>query len=192
MEAGGVPFVLNYYVKQHKDATFVEPLTRERQHGICSIWSSGQRQSPRTHVPVELAEPSAQIHLYLCGPEGFMKQMTEMAIRFGWLAENIHTEAFKPAELTERVEDNNSFTVTLASTAQQWQVPAKKSIARVLTENSVDVPLSCEMGMCGACLTGVKEGKVDHRDTVQSDCEKMQNSNKSRFAVPAVCQQIGD
>lgn len=34
------------------------------------------------------------------------------------------------------------------------------------------MPLSCEMGIRGACLTPVREGVVDHRDTVQSDTEK--------------------
>lgn len=38
--------------------------------------------------------------------------------------------------------------------------------------NGVDIPLSCEMGICGTCLTPVVEGIVDHRDTVQSDAEK--------------------
>ena len=34
------------------------------------------------------------------------------------------------------------------------------------------VPLSCEMGICGACLTPVIDGVVDHRDSVQSEAEK--------------------
>lgn len=42
----------------------------------------------------------------------------------------------------------------------------------VLQEHGVAVPLSCEMGICGACLTPVREGTVDHRDTVQSEAEK--------------------
>jgi vanillate O-demethylase ferredoxin subunit len=42
------------------------------------------------------------------------------------------------------------FTVTLASTGERWPVPADKTIAQVLLENGVAVPLSCEMGICGA------------------------------------------
>ena len=42
----------------------------------------------------------------------------------------------------------------------------------LLQQQGVAVPLSCEMGMCGACLTPVIEGVVDHRDTVQSPAEK--------------------
>ena len=38
------------------------------------------------------------------------------------------------------------------------------------------MPLSCEQGMCDACLTGVLDGEPDHRDTVQSDAEKAANT----------------
>ncbi len=62
--------------------------------------------------------------------------------------------------------------MTLASSGQCWPVAANQTIAQVLQENGVAVPLSCEMGICGACLTRVVEGEVDHRDTVQSAAEK--------------------
>ncbi|HBQ8514230.1 TPA: oxidoreductase [Klebsiella pneumoniae] len=58
------------------------------------------------------------------------------------------------------------------STGERWPVPGDKTIAQVLQEHGVAVPLSCEMGICGACLTPVREGTVDHRDTVQSEAEK--------------------
>ncbi|SAD37740.1 (hypo)xanthine hydroxylase reductase [Enterobacter cloacae] len=51
-------------------------------------------------------------------------------------------------------------------------MPADKTIAQVLQEHGVEVPLSCEMGICGACLTPVIDGVVDHRDSVQSEAEK--------------------
>ncbi|WP_044868153.1 2Fe-2S iron-sulfur cluster-binding protein, partial [Enterobacter ludwigii] len=74
-----------------------------------------------------------------------------------------------PADCNETGE---IFTVKLASTGERWPVPADKTIAQVLLENGVAVPLSCEMGICGACLTPVIDGVVDHRDSVQSEAEK--------------------
>ncbi|HDP1349137.1 TPA: oxidoreductase [Klebsiella pneumoniae] len=67
---------------------------------------------------------------------------------------------------------DGTFTITLTSTGERWPVPGDKTIAQVLQEHGVAVPLSCEMGICGACLTPVREGTVDHRDTVQSEAEK--------------------
>nr|MBA2816762.1 Phenoxybenzoate dioxygenase subunit beta [Candidatus Pantoea persica] len=51
-------------------------------------------------------------------------------------------------------------------------MPPEKTIARVLLDNGVDVPLSCKMGLCGPCLTPVLAGEPDHRDTVQTEAEK--------------------
>ncbi|EXU77011.1 PDR/VanB family oxidoreductase [Erwinia mallotivora] len=171
LEASGIPFHLHYYVRKRSDAAFLAPLSRAFRHGTCEIWSGSDGQSPRTHTPAALSQPSAQTHLYLCGPEGFMTQMADTAVGAGWQEENIHIEAFKPPS-SATSESGDNFTVTLSSTGQQWVVPAEKSIACVLIENGIDVPLSCEMGMCGACLTAVKQGMVDHRDTVQSEGEK--------------------
>ncbi|MXG36638.1 2Fe-2S iron-sulfur cluster binding domain-containing protein, partial [Escherichia coli] len=81
-------------------------------------------------------------------------------------------EAFQPAPPATSDVAGEIFTVKLASTGERWPVPADKTIAQVLQENGVDVPLSCEMGICGACLTPVIDGVVDHRDSVQSEAEK--------------------
>jgi len=54
-------------------------------------------------------------------------------------------------------------------------VPDDKTVAEVLNENGVEVPLSCEQGICGTCLTGVVEGIPDHRDLFLTDEEKASN-----------------
>ncbi|MFT4270490.1 MAG: PDR/VanB family oxidoreductase [Pantoea sp.] len=171
LEAAGVPFVLHYYVKQRGDEAFLPELSKPFQHGFCEIWHSSEGRSPRSHAPAELLDPAEDTHLYLCGPAGFMSHIRATAIRHGWQEQHIHTEAFKPLTAVA-AQGEAGFTVTLASTGQQWPVAPGQTIATVLLENGVDVPLSCEMGMCGACLTRVTEGEIDHRDTVQSAAEK--------------------
>ncbi|MDF7651247.1 PDR/VanB family oxidoreductase [Erwiniaceae bacterium L1_54_3] len=171
LEAASVPFVLHYYVKQRGDEAFLPQLSKAFAHGFCEIWYSSEGHSPRSHVPAELLECAVDTHLYLCGPQGFMTHVEQQANARGWDSAHIHTEAFKP--VAPAVEESEAgFTVTIARTGQQCTIPADQTIARVLLENGVDVPLSCEMGMCGACLTRVTEGEIDHRDTVQSDAEK--------------------
>lgn len=171
LEADGVPFSLHYYVKQRQEAAFVRRLLQPFQHGYCEILCSAEGQSPRQHLPEALRAPEANAHLYLCGPQGFMTHLQQQAQRLGWRAEQLHAEAFAAAAPLVEADDE-SFVVTLASSGASWPVPADKTIARVLLENGVDVPLSCEMGLCGACLTTVLDGEVEHRDTVQSEAEK--------------------
>ena len=83
----------------------------------------------------------------------------------------MHSEAFQPPAPTAASAADGTFTITLASIGERWPVPGTKP-SPVLQEHGVAVPLSCEMGICGACLTPVREGTVDHRDTVQSEAEK--------------------
>jgi vanillate O-demethylase ferredoxin subunit len=41
--------------------------------------------------------------------------------------------------------------------------------------HGIEVPVSCEQGICGTCLTGVLEGEPDHRNLVLSDEERKAN-----------------
>ncbi|MFI7399506.1 2Fe-2S iron-sulfur cluster-binding protein [Streptomyces sp. NPDC049541] len=68
--------------------------------------------------------------------------------------------------------DATEFTVRIASTGTGYRVPADRTIAEVLTAHGVEVELSCEQGICGACLTPVLAGEPDHRDEVQTPNER--------------------
>ena len=104
-----------------------------------------------------------------------MARVRDTARAVGWEEAQLHSEAFQPPAPTAASAASaadGTFTITLASPGERWPVPGDKTIAQVLQEHGVAVPLSCEMGICGACLTPVREGTVDHRDTVQSEAEK--------------------
>lgn len=172
LEAEGTPFSLHYYVRQRQDAAFARRLLRPFQHGYTEILCSAEGSSPRQHRPEAMRAPETDARLYLCGPHGFMTHMQQQAASLGWRAEQMHSEAFAPVASPSSQAEDESFVVTLASSGMSWPVPVDKTIARVLLDNGVDVPLSCEMGLCGACLTPVLSGEADHRDTVQSESEK--------------------
>ena len=59
-----------------------------------------------------------------------------------------------------------AFRVRLARSGLEFAVPADRSIARVLQENGVDLPTSCEEGICGTCRTTYLEGDPQHNDYV--------------------------
>ena len=64
--------------------------------------------------------------------------------------------------------------ITAAATLDdvRWQDLA---IHRLVLDAGIDVPYSCEQGVCGACETRVIEGVPDHRDLVLGDGEKAAN-----------------
>jgi vanillate O-demethylase ferredoxin subunit len=68
-----------------------------------------------------------------------------------------------------------AFEVELASSGRRVQVPPGRSIVQVLAEHGVDIPVSCEQGVCGTCLTRVLAGVPDHRDMYLTDDEHAAN-----------------
>lgn len=59
---------------------------------------------------------------------------------------------------------NNTFEVHLAQRNITLTVQPDQSILKVLLDAGVDVPFSCSEGICGTCLTSVKEGEPEHWD----------------------------
>jgi len=109
--------------------------------------------------------------LYVCGPAGFMDAVVDRAQGAGWPEQAIHLESF-----TARVRaDDEAFTVVLSRSDRRVDVPAGTTIAEALEDIGIEVPLSCEAGMCGTCVTRVLEGVPDHRDHILTAEEKAGN-----------------
>lgn len=118
-------------------------------------------------VEVLLKKSSKNSHVYVCGPSGLIDLVLEKAIALGWTKDQLHFERFGqslPAPTTER-----SFKVTLARSGMTLEVPPHRSILQVVLEAGVDLPVSCEQGICGTCLTDVISGTPDHRDQCLDD-----------------------
>jgi vanillate O-demethylase ferredoxin subunit len=69
-----------------------------------------------------------------------------------------------------------SFLVEARRSGKTIVVQADQSIAEALICADIDVPLSCESGVCGTCLTAVIEGVPDHRDSYLTDDEHAANT----------------
>ncbi|MEW6436360.1 MAG: PDR/VanB family oxidoreductase [Pseudomonadota bacterium] len=115
--------------------------------------------------------PEEDTHAYVCGPQGFMDWVIGEMKQLGWPDGNIHTEHFNAA-----VDSGGaSFQVIAARSGTIVEVPPGKTIAEALAARGIDIPLSCEQGVCGTCLTKVLNGIPDHRDFFQTDAEKATN-----------------
>jgi vanillate O-demethylase ferredoxin subunit len=112
-------------------------------------------------------------HLYVCGPSGFMEYVLGTARRQGWPDERLHREYFAAGPVDTSAD--GAFEVQLSSTGTRCKVAADKTVLEVLLAQGIDVPSSCEAGVCGTCLTRVLEGTPDHRDTFLTDDERRAN-----------------
>jgi ferredoxin len=67
------------------------------------------------------------------------------------------------------------FWVELARSGEEYFIPEGKKILEVLYEAGVDVDYSCELGICGECVTRVISGIPEHHDSVLSEEEQATN-----------------
>ncbi len=114
------------------------------------------------------------IHVYVCGPTGFMDWVLDTASRNQWPDAQLHREYFSPAPAPVD-RPATAFEVQIASTGQTYLIPADLPITKALRVHGIDIPTSCEEGICGTCVTRVLDGVPDHRDLVLSVKQKARN-----------------
>lgn len=151
----GRDFALHYAVRSRESAAFVEAL------GAMPAQCYFDDEQRLQLAEVLAAEP-ADSHLYVCGPAGFMEHVLESARSLGWAEARLHREYFGAAP--QVAGDDAPFDVRIHATGQTFTVPTGRSIAQVLDEAGIIIPVSCEQGICGTCITRVVDGEVDHRD----------------------------
>ena len=117
---------------------------------------------------VRASPPNA--HIYCCGPlpmlEAFEKAMEALPI------ERKHVEYFSSPN-APAVE--GGYTVVLARSGREVPIKPGITILETLRALGMQVPASCEQGVCGTCETKVIEGRPDHRDILLSPQEKASN-----------------
>ncbi|WP_434576924.1 oxidoreductase [Pseudomonas sp. Z5-35] len=169
---GGAVFELHYCARSKQRAAFVERLQQSPYADRVFLHFD---EEPATALDAArvLASPSADLHLYVCGPGGFMQHVLDTAKAQGWQEPNLHREYFAAAP-TDTTADG-SFSVKLARSGLVFEVPADRSVVQVLESHGVEVPISCEQGVCGTCLTRVLEGVPEHRDMFLTEAEQALN-----------------
>ncbi|MGB8418903.1 PDR/VanB family oxidoreductase [Paraburkholderia sp.] len=120
-----------------------------------------------------LRDPQPGAHLYYCGPPGMMRAVAAASTH--WPAGTVHREYFsvQPTPLpTDDDEVREAFSVRLVTSGVTVAVSPGQSIVEALRTEGIEVPTSCESGLCGACKTRLLGGTADHRDFVLEDNER--------------------
>ncbi len=113
------------------------------------------------------------MHLYVCGPKGFMDAVLGAARAAGWPESQLHVEFFS-AEIAKSDADG-AFEVKLASSGRVIPVAKEQTVVEALAAAGVEVATSCEQGVCGTCLTRVLAGEPDHKDLYLTPEEQAAN-----------------
>ncbi|MFZ2737259.1 MAG: PDR/VanB family oxidoreductase [Burkholderiaceae bacterium] len=120
-----------------------------------------------------LTTPESGVHLYVCGPKGFMDAVLSRARDQGWPEAQLHYEFFSAEPL--KSDSDAGFEIQLASSGRIIPVLAEQTVTQALSAAGVEIQTACEQGVCGTCLTRVLQGVPDHKDFYLTPEEQQAN-----------------
>ena len=163
LAAAGAPFSMHYCVRSADRAAFVDRLRGGTFNAHVHVHFDDGDGTQRADLAQLIDEPSPGHHLYVCGPKGFIDAVLALAGKRGWPQDQVHREFFSGPDVAPGTIDQG-FEVRLARSGRVVAVPKDVSVVKALAAAGVDVPISCEQGVCGTCLTRIVEGVPEHRD----------------------------
>jgi vanillate O-demethylase ferredoxin subunit len=162
LAGAGRSFSLHYATRTRSRTAFLEAIGAASFAPAVSYYWSQEPDGRKLDLASLLQSPKPDDHLYLCGPRSFMDAVIQTAKEKGWPEGRIHHEFFT-CEVA-RLDTDEAFTVQLASSGKTISVLPDETVVEALAQAGVEIPTSCEQGICGTCLTGVLSGEPDHRD----------------------------
>ena len=169
----GGDFHMHYCTRSKERTAFLQHITDAAHADRVAFHFDDGDATQKLNLATTLATPRDGVHLYVCGPKGFMDAVLATARAQGWPEAQLHYEFFAGAVVASA--DDASFEVQLASSGKVVRVPLGKTVVKALEEAGVEVQVSCEQGVCGTCLTRVLEGIPDHKDMYLTPEEQAAN-----------------
>ena len=169
----GQSFELHYCTREPERTAFRERFAAADLTARARLYFDTAAPGERIDLPGVLGRPAAGTHVYVCGPAGFIEAVLATASKAGWSTANVHREYFGAAPQAAGPDD--AFQVRLASSGNVVDVPPGVTVVEALRGCGIEVPVSCEQGVCGTCLTRVLSGEPDHRDQYLTDEERVAN-----------------
>lgn len=113
-----------------------------------------------------------QAEYFICGPKGMMDEALYALKVLNIQDDKIHKESFlsaneKPSAGTIVPEDQDGpkeVTIMYQGSEYKVIVPVDKTILEAALDQDIDLPFSCQSGMCTACMGKCTSGKVHLND----------------------------
>lgn len=165
------PFELHYCGRSRRRTAFLDELASAGFAASVRTHFDDEGDAQKLDLPAVLGQPGAGVHVYVCGPSGFMDWVIEGARQAGYDEAHIHREYFQ----VEVDASGAGFEVVAQRSGKTVQVAEGQTIIDALANVGIKVEISCEQGVCGTCLCDVLDGEPDHRDVYLTDDEKAAN-----------------
>jgi vanillate O-demethylase ferredoxin subunit len=174
LAATGAEFEMHYCTRSPERTAFRERIgksgfaSRVRFH-----FDDGARDQKMDIAAQLLAARGEDVHLYVCGPKGFMDAVLNTARDQDWPESQLRYEFFAASPV--KSDGDSGFEVQLASSGKVIAVRADQTVVEALRAAGVEIATSCEQGVCGTCITRVLEGVPDHKDVYMTSAEQDAN-----------------
>lgn len=125
-------------------------------------------QAQSVYYTKQLGVQYDEAEFYLCGPTGMMEEVIKALHMFEVPQSRIHKENFNAPMLdevhettsTEASDGPQTITIRYEGDVHTFEVQPHQTILEAALELDIDLPYSCQAGMCTACLGKCVEGKV--------------------------------
>ncbi|MFK7831166.1 MAG: 2Fe-2S iron-sulfur cluster-binding protein [Congregibacter sp.] len=169
----GRPFEMHYCTRSRAATAFEAHIADSHFAASVQHHFDDGAEDQLLNIPQLLASPKDGVHLYVCGPGGFMDAVLAASREAGWPESQLHYEFFT-ADVGAK-DGDRGFDLVLAKTGATVTVGADETAISALAAAGIEVPVSCEQGVCGTCLTKVLQGEPEHRDLYLTPDEQAAN-----------------
>lgn len=162
----GAQYKLIYLGNSRECMAYADEL--EKSHPAI-IWPKDEKG--RYDLSAIANEDPEGLRILCCGPERLTTALEDVCASFP--LGTVKTERFQPA--SESASEKKPFDVELRRSGTYLHIPSSKSLLEVLNENGRSIMSTCSKGTCGTCEVPVLEGVPEHRDSVLTPLEKIEN-----------------
>ncbi len=105
-----------------------------------------------------------EAEVFLCGPNGLM-EVAEVTLKVNFSKWKVNQEKFFSAKEkvyeAQATEGKHKVTIKMNGETHEVEVGAVKSILFEGLDNGIDMPFSCQSGLCTACMGKCTSGKIE-------------------------------
>ncbi|MGB2475932.1 MAG: 2Fe-2S iron-sulfur cluster-binding protein [Flavobacteriaceae bacterium] len=123
----------------------------------------GRIDSSTVHYALNNAQKSPS-SIYLCGPEAMIHLVKDTLIAKQLSPSKIHFELFSSASSEAPKEasiDQVELTILSDDATHVITSSAKKTLLDAALQQNIEVPYSCQGGVCSSCIAKISEGKAE-------------------------------
>lgn len=157
-------FGLHHCSRSAEDTPYTERIRQSTFAEAVHFYADDGPKTQKVDIVDLIAAPKPDAYLYVCGPQGFIDWALGSARDAAWSEECLHREYFNVALLESDGDKEMGFEVEIASTGATIAIAPNPTVLSALAAAGIEIPSSCQNGVCGTCLTCILHGTPDHRD----------------------------